>query len=185
MLVVDGSGSINSVNFATLIEFVVRVTRQFDISPDCTHMGLIQFSEQSDLEIGLGNITDDGELERAIMNIVYQNGVAKNTGKAIRQATNQLFNSSQARDDVSKVIFLFTDGAPTNPSDAENAGDNARKFCINIIIFGITINPGSVAENNLREITDSNDRVLLVQTFNETQLNNILDELTTQSCPSM
>ena len=184
MLVVDGSGSITPVNFETLIEFVVRVTRQFDISPERTHMGLVQFSQLSFLEIGLGTITDDGDLERAIMNIVYQNGGSTNTGAAIQQATNELFNSPQARD-VSKLMLLFTDGNPTNATDAEIASNEARSRDITITAVGITINPGSVAESNLRAITDNNDRVLLVQNFNGEQLNEILDEFTTQSCPSM
>ena len=184
MLVVDGSGSITPVNFETLIEFVVRVTRQFDISPERTRMGLVQFSQLSFLEIGLGTITDDGDLERAIMNIVYQNGGSTNTGAAIRQATNELFNSPQARD-VSKLMLLFTDGNPTNATDAESASNEARSRDITITAVGITINPGSVAESNLRAITDNNDRVLLVQNFNGEQLNEILDEFTTQSCPSM
>ena len=184
MLVVDGSASITPVNFETLIEFVVRVTRQFDISPERTHMGLVQFSQLSFLEIGLGTITDDGDLERAIMNIRYQEGGSTNTGAAIRQATNELFNSPQARD-VSKLMFLFTDGNPTNETDAEIASEEARSRDITITAVGITINPGTVAESNLRAITDNNDRVLLVQNFNEEQLNDILNELTTQSCPSM
>ena len=184
MLVVDGSGSINSQNFATLIEFVVRVTRQFDISPEATRMGLVQFSEPTVIEIGLGNITDVGELERAIRNITYQNGFNTNTGAAIRQATNELFDSPQARD-VSKIMFLFTDGAPTNEADAESAADEARSRGITITAVGITINPGSVAENNLRQITDDDDRVLLVETFSEAQLDSILADLTTQACPSM
>ena len=184
MLVVDGSGSINSVNFATLIEFVVRVTRQFDISPERTRMGLVQFSEPSVLEIGLGTITDDGDLERAIMNIMYQDGGNTNTGAAIRLATNELFNSPQARDDVSKLMFLFTDGAPTNEADAVSAGDEARNRSITITAVGIAIT-SAIAQNTLIQITGSNDRVLLVQNFNEEQLNEILNELTTQSCPSM
>ena len=57
MLVVDGSTSIMPNNFDTLIQFVVRVTRQFDISPEATRMGLVQFSDRSDVEIGLGNST--------------------------------------------------------------------------------------------------------------------------------
>ena len=185
MLVVDGSGSIMPGNFDTLIEFVVRVTRQFIISPERTRMGLIQFSEQSDLEIPLGIFPDVRILEILIRNTEYQNGGSTNTGAAIRQATNELFNSPLARDDVSKLMFLFTDGNPTNATDAEIASDEARNRDITITAVGITINPGTVAESNLREITGSNDRVLLVQNFNEEQLNDILDELTTQSCPSM
>ena len=184
MLVVDGSASIRPQNFVNLIEFVVRVTRQFDISPERTRMGLVQFSEQSDLEISLGSITDDGELEREIMNIMYQNGGDTFTGVAIRQATRELLNSSQARN-VSKLMFLFTDGNPTEPPNAISAGVEARNENITITAVGIAISNSPSAQETLREITGSSDRVLLVETFNEEQLNDIIDDLTTQSCPSM
>ena len=185
MLVVDSTGSINSVNFDTLIQFVVQVTRQFVIAPESTRVGLIQFSEQSDLEIGLGNITNDGELERAIKNVLHQNGGKTNTGAAIRQAINQLFNSPRASDDVSKLMFLFTVGAPTNSSDAENAGINARNLDIQITAIGINIAHGSRAEDHLELITGSEDRLLLVEEFDEKQLNETLAEFMAQSCPSM
>ena len=181
MLVVDGSGSIGTENFDTLINFVVRVTRQFDVSPERTHMGFIQFSERSKVEIGLGNITDERGFERAIGNIVYQNGVFTNTGEAIREATDQLFDSPEARD-VSKLMFLFTDGVPIIPSDAVNAGDEARRRGITITAVGITIIPGSIAEFNLMDITGSDQRVFLVETFNEEQLNDVVENLTTQAC---
>ena len=177
MLVVDGSGSISSDNFDTLIEIVVQVTRKYVIGPESTHMGLIQFNEQSDLEIGLGNIMNDGELERAIRNIV-QNGGNTNTGEAIRQATNQLFNSPQARDNVSKFMFMFTDGVSNNQRDTENAAIDARNMGIQITAVGINVRPESTAESHLSQITGSNYSVLLVQNFNEEQLN-------AQSCPSM
>ena len=180
MLVVDGSGSIRPQNFVNLIGFVVRVTRQFDISPERTRMGLIQFSEQSDIEISLGSITDEGALEREIMNITYQNGGETFTGVAIRQATNELLNSSQARN-VSKLMLLFTDGKPARTNDAVSAGEEARNENITITAVGITIN----GQDTLNMITGSSDRVLLVETFNEELLNDILDDLTTQACPSM
>ena len=184
MLVVDGSGSITSGNFVTLMGFVVRVTRAFDISPERTRMGLVQFSQLSVLEIGLGNATDDGELERQIGNIMYQDGGNTNTGPAIRLATDELFDSSLARDDVSKLMFLFTDGTPTDTAVAVSAGEEARNRGITITAVGIAIT-SAVAQNTLLQITGSGERVLLVENFNEEQLNDILDELTTQSCPSM
>jgi len=183
MLVVDGSASVNFYNpnnFNTLIEFVVRVTREF---PDSTHMGLVQFSEQSELLIRLGNITDERELECAIRNITYQDGGDRNTGTAIRQATNELFNTANARDYVSKLMLLFTDGAPTNPISARNAGEDAREMGVEITAVGINID-SAIALPHLVEITGSQDRVLLVDDFHEDQLDAIVDELTGQVCQS-
>ena len=184
MLVVDGSQTVTSENFDTLIRFVVTVTRQFQISPEATRIGLIQFSGQTVLEIGLGNITDGIELEMNIMNIEYQNGGDTNTGPAIREATDQLLNSSQARN-VSKFMFLFTDGIPNSPSAARSAGEAAVRENIIITAVGIGIADSPAARENLQHITGNNDRVLLVDDFNEGQLNEIVDELSTQSCPSM
>ena len=184
MLVVDGSGSIMAANFATLIRFVVTVTQQFVISPNATHVGLIQFSGPIALEIGLGTITNGRELEMNIMNIRYQNGGDTNTGPAIRQATNQLLNSSQARN-VSKFMFLFTDGIANSQLQAKSAGEAAVRENIIITAVGIGIAGSAAARQNLEQITGSNDRVLLVDDFNEGQLNEIVDELSTQSCPSM
>ena len=180
MLVVDGSQSIMPDNFDTLIQFVVRVTRQFDISPEATRMGLVQFSDRSDVEIGLGNITDEGALETRIMNIMYQNGGDTFTGEAIRQATDQLLHSPQARN-VSKLMLLFTDGEPTRSNNAVSAGEEARNENITITAVGIAI----TGQDALNMITGSSDRVLLVETFNEELLNDIIDDLTTQACPSM
>ena len=183
MLVVDGSQTVMPENFVTLIRFVVTVTRQFLISPEATHVGLIQFSVPIDLEIGLGTITNGRALEMNITNIMYQSGGDTNTGPAIQQATNELLNSPQARN-VSKIMFLFTDGIANSPSDAVSAGEAARREKIIITAVGIGITSASAREN-LQQITGSNNRVLLVENFNEEQLNDIIDDLTTQSCPSM
>ena len=183
MLVVDGSQSIMPENFATLIDFAIRVTRQFDVSPERTHMGLIQFSDRSDIEIGLGTFTDERELEREIGNITYQNGGDTFTGVAIRQATNQLFNSPEARN-VAKLMLLFTDGVPSVPSDAVSASDEARSRGITITAVGIAINSG-LAQRILRDITGSDERVFQVETFNEEQLNDVVEDLTIQACLSM
>ena len=180
MLVVDGSQSIMPDNFDTLIRFVVRVTRQFDISPEATRMGLVQFSDRSKVEIGLGDITDEGALETRIMNITYQNGGDTFTGEAIRLATDQLLNSLQARN-VSKLMFLFTDGQPTRRDNAIRAGEEARNENITITAVGIAI----TVQDALNMITGSSDRVLLVETFSDELLNDIIDDLTTQACPSM
>ena len=78
-------------------------------------------------------------------------------------------------------MLLFTDGEPTRSNNAVSAGEEARNENITITAVGITIN----GQDTLNMITGSSDRVLLVETFNEELLNVIIDDLTTQACPSM
>ena len=78
-------------------------------------------------------------------------------------------------------MLLFTDGEPTRSNNAVSAGEEARNENITITAVGIAI----TGQDALNMITGSSDRVLLVETFNEELLNDILDDLTTQACPSM
>ena len=75
-LIIDSSGSINevTVNWPTVIDFLIRLVNQFDIGVDGVHIGAVQFSDRERLEWTLDQYLDRDSLIRAINQIQYLGG---------------------------------------------------------------------------------------------------------------
>ncbi|XP_037670862.1 integrin alpha-X isoform X2 [Choloepus didactylus] len=97
VFLIDGSGSISSVNFAKMISFVKAEMSQFQKPSTQTHFTFNDFKRSSD-PLGL--------LDR-----VSQLQGWTHTATAIREATNKLFTAqSGSRRGATKILIVITDG---------------------------------------------------------------------------
>ncbi|XP_048062004.1 vitrin isoform X12 [Megalobrama amblycephala] len=105
--VIDGSSSVGTGNFRTVLQFVANVTREFEISDTDTRVGIVQYTYEQRLEFAFGQHNNKADLLNAIKRINYWSG-GTSTGAAITYAADQLF--SKSKPNKRKIMIVITDG---------------------------------------------------------------------------
>ncbi|KAJ8360052.1 hypothetical protein SKAU_G00165770 [Synaphobranchus kaupii] len=105
--VIDGSSSVGTGNFRTVLQFVANITREFEISDTDTRVGAVQYTYEQRLEFAFGQHNSKADLLNAIKRINYWSG-GTSTGAAITYASEQLF--SKSKPNKRKIMIVITDG---------------------------------------------------------------------------
>ncbi|XP_074144282.1 vitrin isoform X2 [Sminthopsis crassicaudata] len=105
--VIDGSSSVGTGNFRTLLQFVANLSKEFEISDTDTRVGAVQYTYEQRLEFGFDKYGSKHDLLNAIKRVNYWSG-GTSTGAAISYALEHLFKTSKAN--KRKVMILITDG---------------------------------------------------------------------------
>ena len=87
--VVDGSSSIQKENFKTVRAFLKKFAASIRISANEHHIGLLQFSERSVIELPLGQYSEEKVLEK-IAEMKYHVGLSTNTGTALKTVVDEV-----------------------------------------------------------------------------------------------
>lgn len=99
IIVLDGSSNIHRDMFNGVLDSVAQVVREFNIGPDGTHVGLVQYSDHHQLQFQLNKYFSDQDVVSAIKRLLHLNGGTM-TGRAIKYAAERGFS-------VDKVVFLM------------------------------------------------------------------------------
>ncbi|KAM9601186.1 vitrin isoform 7-T7 [Trichechus inunguis] len=105
--VIDGSSSVGTSNFRTLLQFVANVSKEFEISDTDTRIGAVQYTYEQRLEFGFDQYSSKPDILNAIKRVGYWSG-GTSTGAAINYALEQLFKKSKPN--KRKLMVLITDG---------------------------------------------------------------------------
>uniref|UniRef100_H3DGW2 Cochlin n=1 Tax=Tetraodon nigroviridis TaxID=99883 RepID=H3DGW2_TETNG len=105
--VIDGSSSVGTGNFRTVLQFVANITREFEISDTDTRVGAVQYTYEQRLEFSFSQYGNKADLLGAIKRISYWSG-GTSTGAAISYASEQLF--SKSKPNKRKIMIVITDG---------------------------------------------------------------------------
>ncbi|CAI5770673.1 Hypothetical predicted protein [Podarcis lilfordi] len=105
--VIDGSSSVGTGNFRTLLQFVANISKEFEISDTDTRIGAVQYTYEQRLEFGFDKHRTKQDVLNAIKRINYWSG-GTSTGAAINYAFEQLF--SKSKPNKRKIMILITDG---------------------------------------------------------------------------
>ncbi|KAM6467267.1 vitrin isoform 2-T3 [Liasis olivaceus] len=105
--VIDGSSSVGTGNFRTILQFVANISKEFEISETDTRIGAVQYTYEQRLEFGFNKHNTKQEVLSAIKRINYWSG-GTSTGAAINYAFEQLF--SKSKPNKRKIMILITDG---------------------------------------------------------------------------
>ncbi|NWU88393.1 VITRN protein, partial [Upupa epops] len=105
--VIDGSSSVGTQNFHTVLQFVANISREFEISDTDTRVAAVQYTYEQRLEFGFNKYSTKQDVLTAIKHISYWSG-GTSTGAAITFASEQLFSKSKAN--KRKIMILITDG---------------------------------------------------------------------------
>ncbi|NWV52738.1 VITRN protein, partial [Daphoenositta chrysoptera] len=105
--VIDGSSSVGTGNFRTVLQFVANVSKEFEISDTDTRVGAVQYTYEQRLEFSFDKHSTKQDVLNAIKRISYWSG-GTSTGAAISYASEQLF--SKSKPNKRKIMILITDG---------------------------------------------------------------------------
>uniref|UniRef100_A0A670XN48 Cochlin n=1 Tax=Pseudonaja textilis TaxID=8673 RepID=A0A670XN48_PSETE len=105
--VIDGSSSVGTGNFRTILQFVANISKEFEISDTDTRIGAVQYTYEQRLEFDFNKHSTKQEVLNAIKRINYWSG-GTSTGAAINFAFEQLF--SKSKPNKRKIMILITDG---------------------------------------------------------------------------
>lgn len=170
MLVLDGSGSIQPDDFATMRIFVEDLVGSFTIGPTDANIGIIQFSNTAELYLPLS--ADDAQVNAAISNMT-QFGDRTNIADAIDLAQLQFVTR---REGIPRVIIILTDGLHNMDGNPIASADIARAQ--GTTILGIAV--GSVDISELIDISGGPENVITVGSFDGLAV--ILDILLNNTC---
>ncbi|XP_036402623.1 collagen alpha-1(XXI) chain [Megalops cyprinoides] len=149
VFILDGSWSVADTNFEIVKRWLVNITTSFNIGQKFTQVGVVQYSDDPILHIPLGTYYSSTELIEAMEAIEYMGGNTR-TGKAIQFASERLFATSErARNGVSKIAVVVTDGK--SQDEVAAAAEEARKR--GIIFFAIGVG-AETEEAELRAIAN-------------------------------
>lgn len=105
--IIDGSSSVGTGNFRTVLQFVANVSREFEISDTDTRIGAVQYTYEQRLEFAFGQHNNKADVLNAIKRINYWSG-GTSTGAAITYTAEQLF--SKSKPNKRKIMIVITDG---------------------------------------------------------------------------
>ncbi|NXK30881.1 VITRN protein, partial [Piprites chloris] len=105
--VIDGSSSVGTSNFHTVLQFVANISKEFEISDTDTRVGAVQYTYEQRLEFSFDKYSTKEDVLSAIKRISYWSG-GTSTGAAISYASEQLF--SKSKPNKRKIMILITDG---------------------------------------------------------------------------
>ncbi|KAJ3609942.1 hypothetical protein NHX12_022036 [Muraenolepis orangiensis] len=149
VFILDGSWSVEDVNFDIVKQWLVNITTSFNIGQKFVQVGVVQYSDYPVLQIPLGKHLSNKDVIAAMESIEYMGGNTR-TGTAIQFATDKLFGlSERGPRGIARIAVVLTDGK--SQDTVLMAAEAARKK--GIIMFAIGV--GSETEvSELRDIAN-------------------------------
>ncbi|NWQ89105.1 CO6A6 protein, partial [Burhinus bistriatus] len=170
-LLIDGSSSLNYLDFVDMKNFLKEMVRLFDIGMNKVRVGLVQFSHFNELEFKLDKYTSARDLIKAIENI-RQIGGNTSTGAALSYL-KLLFEEARGRA-VPCHLVVLTDGE--SQDSVKEPAMKLREDQINIYAIGVR----GANTTQLYEIAGMKNRVYFVHDFD--LLKDIKNEVAREIC---
>lgn len=108
--IIDASGSIGSVNFLKILEFVAKIVDAFDIRPNGTHVGVIHYSDDAKLDFDFNKFKGADLNRDNVVNEINKISVTEGQTRidlALKKAKEELFTEAGGmRPDKPKVGLM-------------------------------------------------------------------------------
>jgi len=184
--VVDSSGSINYKdprNWDITKEFLVNVTRLFNIGPDYVQVAVVLFSTDALVQWGLTRYRYQTSLINAIRRLPYLDGLT-NLNDALYLTRTEVFAPGfGTRNGAHKAAIIVTDGVDNVPTYGTVLTLQNATACKNDNITLTTIGVSSqVNEDRLRQIASSPSWLHYFKVENFSALTTITYELGPKLC---
>jgi collagen type VI alpha len=138
-IVLDSSGSINSIRFEKVKQMVISVVEQLDVRLDRTRVGVVYWSQTAWTWFTMLDYSDNKQdVVQAIRNIPFV-GNRTHTADALRLLYNVLFQPANGeRAVVPNVAIVVTDGnSNIEPDQTPVEAANCRRRNIRLVVAGV------------------------------------------------
>ena len=172
----DGSASIRNKDFEKMKDFVKHSARDYQISEDGPHIGVIEFSDRAELKIKLSDHYDLDSFIAKLSNIKQSSGQGTVTDEMLRMAASQAFKStSGGRPIAQKRLIIVTGSQSTGTEPVQEAVIPVIREGIQVYVVAVgnRVNrqevSGIVGPNNDRlfNILGTNQLATLVKIIND------------------
>lgn len=175
--IVDGSWSVGLEDFDTAKQWLINISRQFDISTHYTQVAVVQYSDTPRLEIPLGSHHSGAELIQAMRRIEYLGGNTQ-TGRAIKFAVDHVFSASQRVSQVkNRIAVVVTDGK--SQDDVVDASMEARAQGITVFAVGVG---SEITTSELISIANKPSSTYVLYAQDYTNIDRIRDSMEQKLC---
>jgi len=136
--VLDASGSIRNERFPKVIDFVVSLVEQMQVSSTETRVAAVSYSDNYAHQFFLNSYTTKQDVQLAFRRIPFIGG-RTNTASAIEYMTDEIFKDSNGdRADAPNYVFLLSDGnSNINQQNTIPMAIRARNKGITVITFAV------------------------------------------------
>lgn len=138
MILLDGSKSLDDEGFKELKKFVKKTIDSYDVSPQGTHIAVVEFSDQATVKIPLTESFEPEVIKDLVDKISPSNGDERNVDLALDVAKTEVLSPrGGARPDVPRAVVLVTAGKSTGRTAAEDAAEPLKKDGVKIYVVAI------------------------------------------------
>jgi collagen type VI alpha len=177
LFILDSSGSIGIDNYTMMLNFVVNLTKNFNIGPSGIQFATIIYGDDAHEVFDFNTFSTHEELEKGITNITYIQGWTF-TDKALLMAREQLFTAAKgSRPGVPKITIVFTDGQSNDKDETAKQADLLKSSGVLVMSIGIGFD---VDQQELLNIASLPEDVFQVTNFNV--LSTIQKQVTNRTC---
>ena len=178
--ILDESGSISMEAFRNMTFFVGNVINDYTLGPNNIQVGVITYSNDPDLAIRLGSVTNSRDLRRDLGSLIPPFGGGTRTDLALQLAQTEL-TGPRSRFNAAKLAILLTDGMSTERALTSRAAASLRNRGVEVFVVGIGAGVDVSELNDIATDLDS-DHVLLTDTFEMSELNMLTTTLSNRTC---
>lgn len=112
--ILDGSKTMGKHGFENVKKFVINTIASYEISPEGTHIGIVEMSESARVVIPFDKTFDREELKRLVNKTEPSDKKARNSDVAFDLAKKRLFSPKRgSRLGVPRIVIFVTSGKST------------------------------------------------------------------------
>lgn len=161
----DSSSSVTKANWTRTIDFVNKFSREFVVSPEEVHFGILHFARRVffDFAISDKRYWTPAAFEKKVKSIRYRYGGTR-IDKALHAARTKFFCASCGiRKNVPKLVIIITDGRSADESENLKAvASKLKAEDVHILAVGVG---HKIDEQQLHDIATDNEHVFLIEGY--------------------
>jgi uncharacterized protein YegL len=151
-------------NWDFVIKFAQDIAGNINIGPTTSHLGLVDFHSYATTHFTLDEHLNEADVVKAVGELKYE-GFNTNTPEALQYGRDLLTSKEQgAREGVTKLMFIITDGEPSEKFAAGLDDEIAKTKAANIRVIAIGVTP-QVKVDTLKKLASSENDVYVADTF--------------------
>ncbi|XP_069136990.1 von Willebrand factor A domain-containing protein 2-like [Argopecten irradians] len=175
----DSSSSLSRSDHDKQLEFVKDVVTMFDIGQDKTRIGMAIFSHMYREVFNFQAYDTLAQLKYAFTKVPYLSG-RTNIALALRKIRQHVFTSNKARENVSHILVVITDGGWFQTQARE--ASLLHNMGVNVFAVGVTKNANNNGLEQIASLPRGDDQSFLFNVLKYEDLDNIKDSLVTRIC---